>query len=525
MSALFVAATLAAHSPAASATPAVRAGRPHVMRRYASSLTYTTSTARQLTDYGGPLISAPKVYAVLWGAGTFFPQLGDGEAASFFGGVLQSSYVDWLSEYDSASQTIGRGSFVGPPISITPSPTNNGSQIDDAANIAPELEAQIAARHLPTPDANTIFVLYFRQGQVITEGGMNSLTGFCAYHNSISAAPSNIRYAVMPYIDNLGCGTDSAWDNMTAVASHELIETMTDPDGGLASTYAPPLGWYNASYGEIGDLCNAQHARVVGGDGGTYVVQKQWSNTEHACIATHVRTISVGDQSVFEGNTGTRIMQFPITLSDPSPTAVSVTYRLVDGTATGGAAKAPGVDYNNLGGASTTVTFTPGTSGFTPVEKIVSVAVYGATSVVPSKTFTLNLSNPTGGYRLARAQAVGTIVNDASPAGAVLGISNGAVSAGDLTPRAMPVIVTLSQPTTTTVSATFATSGPGAGTAYKATQGTISFPAGSVERTIKILVYPDSAPPPGETVTVTLTNIVGVNATVQTAATVAVLGE
>ena len=58
----------------------------------------------------------------------------------------------------------------------------------------------------------------------------------------------------------------------------------TDPAVGLATTYAPPLAWYNRTYGEIGDICNAQQGTVVGGDGATYVVQKEWSNARKACI-------------------------------------------------------------------------------------------------------------------------------------------------------------------------------------------------------------------------------------------------
>jgi hypothetical protein len=67
------------------------------------------------------------------------------------------------------------------------------------------------------------------------------------------------------------------------VSSHELIETVTDPFVGLATTYASPLAWYNKTYGEIGDICNAQQGTITAG-GVTYTVQKEWSNSKNACI-------------------------------------------------------------------------------------------------------------------------------------------------------------------------------------------------------------------------------------------------
>jgi len=53
--------------------------------------------------------------------------------------------------------------------------------------------------------------------------------------------------------------------------------------GSIATTYASPLAWYNKTYGEIGDICNAQQGTVVGTDGVTYTVQKEWSNSKSVC--------------------------------------------------------------------------------------------------------------------------------------------------------------------------------------------------------------------------------------------------
>jgi hypothetical protein len=80
-----------------------------------------------------------------------------------------------------------------------------------------------------------------------------------------------------------GCGNGSAFGNQTSVASHEMIEAVTDAAVGLATTYGPPLAWYDATNGEIGDICNAQQGTVTGGNGTTYTVQKEWSNQSGTC--------------------------------------------------------------------------------------------------------------------------------------------------------------------------------------------------------------------------------------------------
>ena len=251
-----------------------------------------------LNYYGGHVIPHVKTYAVLYGAGTYFPQItstGTPSASSFLGGVTNSPYMDWLNEYDTnvsggTNQHIGRGTFAG-KFTITPSAANNGTTIDDATNIQPEINAQITAGNLPAPDENTLYVLFFRQGQSITQGGSTSMVpgGFCAYHGTFARNAKSVYYAVMPDFTPAagGCGSNpTPFNNVTSVMAHEVIEAVTDGEVGLATTFAPPLAWYDPTYGEIGDICNAQQGTVVGGDATTYVVQTEFSNAANNCIVT-----------------------------------------------------------------------------------------------------------------------------------------------------------------------------------------------------------------------------------------------
>jgi uncharacterized repeat protein (TIGR02543 family) len=68
------------------------------------------------------------------------------------------------------------------------------------------------------------------------------------------------------------------------MTSHEMVESMTDSEVGSATSYGPPLAWYDITNGEIGDICNGQQATVtLGAD--MWTVQKQWSNTLNSCVS------------------------------------------------------------------------------------------------------------------------------------------------------------------------------------------------------------------------------------------------
>ena len=261
---------------------------------------------------GGRVVTNMEVVIVLWGNGSYEPHLTSTPTPNmetFYQNVLNSAYVDWLdSEYNTVdhsfngtktNQRILRGNSLG-VIRITPS--TNATTLDDST-IQSELVAQINAGHLPVPASdsagnnNTYYAVFFPHGISITVGGSSSCVagGFCAYHGTVASSgqSSEFYYGVHPDMQagsgcDLGCGgSPTTFNNMTSVASHEMVETMTDPEIGLAFfASGPPLAWYDAVNGEIGDICNAQQGTVVGGDGVTYTVQKEFSDKQSACIVT-----------------------------------------------------------------------------------------------------------------------------------------------------------------------------------------------------------------------------------------------
>jgi hypothetical protein len=259
----------------------------------ATAPTSAAAANAHLTYYGGPVISNVNVVKVEYGAGTyqsFVTGTGAASLAGFYTGVTNSPYFDWLSEYNTPTQTIGRGTYAGDH-AITPAASRNKATISDA-NIQAELNAQITAGHLPAPTANTLYSVHFPKGKHISQGGTKSCVagGFCAYHGTFVRNGQYVYYSVLPDMSagsgcDTGCGTGTAFGNQTSVASHELIEAVTDAAVGKATTFAAPLAWYDQNNGEIGDICNGVQGTVAGGNGTTYTIQKEWSNSRGACVA------------------------------------------------------------------------------------------------------------------------------------------------------------------------------------------------------------------------------------------------
>jgi hypothetical protein len=67
-------------------------------------------------------------------------------------------------------------------------------------------------------------------------------------------------------------------DSTNNVFSHEIFETITDPDLNA---------WYNANGDEIGDLCAWQIINPILLNNVAYAVQKEYSNKSHQCVDNH----------------------------------------------------------------------------------------------------------------------------------------------------------------------------------------------------------------------------------------------
>jgi len=266
-----------------------------------AALALVAPSGAHLTYYGGKVIQNVHITQVLYGMGTYIPELTSTAGvnmASAYNQMATSGVFDWLSEYNTASpaQAIGRGSFGG-SLQIAPAASRNGATITDA-DIQAEIAAQIGSGALPAPNDNQIYMAHFPAGKTITLGAISSCVsgGFCAYHGTFKIGSQNVYYGVLPALTGVcatGCGgARTTFQNQTSVASHELIEAVTDAEVGLAPVIGPPLAWYDQNFGEIGDICNAQQGTFTGTDGAIYTIQQEFSNQQNDCITTRAPGIT-----------------------------------------------------------------------------------------------------------------------------------------------------------------------------------------------------------------------------------------
>jgi uncharacterized repeat protein (TIGR03806 family) len=205
-------------------------------------------------------------------------------------------------------------------------------------------------------------------------------------------------------------------------------------------------------------------------------------------------TLRVADASQVEADTGTtRVMSFPVELSEAADTSVSVSYSFEDDSATAGS------DYSADAGV---VSIAAGDR-----TASIDVDVLGDTVVEGSERFAIVLSDPVG-VTLEKTRAIGTIQDDEAAAG--LTVADASADEGDgSTLLDFPVV--LAPAATEPVSVSFATQ-PGTAASdadYAPVSGTLSFAVGENRKVIQVAVLGDSTDEDAEAFQMVLSDPVG----------------
>lgn len=266
-----------------------------------------------LNYYGGAVLANAQVDAVLWGPGSSPDSYSDEVRGTitpnldtFLAHVTNSAYFSWLREYSTrlhggSNQTIGYASYGGRTM-IHPSAKASTPKITDT-EVAKELVRQLHAHQLPAPTfdvyghVNTVYALVFPAEQTVCEFGFCSGIALCAYHSTVFYDGVAIPYMVIPDYNSAaaiaGCGSPvstTRFSILESSMSHELVESVTDPDVGFVSQLGPPLGWYDPNYGEAADICVELllpnfDSLITGTDGVGYLAQYIWSDSQNACTS------------------------------------------------------------------------------------------------------------------------------------------------------------------------------------------------------------------------------------------------
>jgi hypothetical protein len=216
-------------------------------------------------------------------------------------------------------------------------------------------------------------------------------------------------------------------------------------------------------------------------------------------------TMSIGDVSAVEGNSGTTDFTFPVTLSVASGRTVSANVATANGTAAGG-----GDDF--LPPVTNTVTFAPGQTSAT-----ITIRVVGDLTAEADETFFVNISGAQGAT-FADNQGQGTILNDDSNSlqfsSANFSVSEGVGSAVVTVTRAAGTAneATVRYTTSDNAGANNCSIVNGAASSrcdFETTVGTLRFAAGETSRTISIPIIDDAYAESLESFTITLSDASG----------------
>jgi hypothetical protein len=215
-----------------------------------------------------------------------------------------------------------------------------------------------------------------------------------------------------------------------------------------------------------------------------------------APAAASAATITIDDVTPLEGNSGTTPANFVVHLSANAPSGgVTVDYTTQNGTAT-----APG-DYT---AATGTATIAGGTS-----TAVIPVQIVGDTLSEGNETFTVKLSNASGGNTITDDTATGTIVDD-DPLPS-LRVNDVSLTEGNGATKNATFTVSLSAAAGRDVTVHYGTADGSAQAPgdYTPVAGILTIPAGQTSRTVTVPVRGDTIDEYNETFSVNLSNASG----------------
>jgi hypothetical protein len=247
----------------------------------------------QVLNLGGPTLDHATLVSVTYADDPLADEVED-----FVASVGCSNY--WSQT--TAEYGIGEA-VAGPPVRLAEAAP---AMIDDSkisAWLVQKIESGDPQFAKPAPQ--TVYIVFFPETSVITEKAfqMTSCKDFGGYHYETQLSDgSPVAYAVIPRcpVEDAGrnpFGITSSPDqahetqvaSVTVPASHEIIESVTDPEPVSRPAYYTTdpnhFGWWVANLTEVADLCTAQ-----GGAGiPPWYVEPIWSNRaaargEYACV-------------------------------------------------------------------------------------------------------------------------------------------------------------------------------------------------------------------------------------------------
>ena len=269
------------------------------------------------------------------------------------------------------------------------SPFGGGPQVDCAD---PAQQCEIGAAHFDLSNLATVNLNFAPKPPVISSFGKSLLEGNSGTSNAV--VPVTLSYA----------STSTVTVNWTTPFAPGPPEPQADPATDFTAangtvTFAPGDTAESLTVSVNGDTTNEPSENIPvtfsspvnATISGTGIVQIDILNDDLA------PAVLPGAAAVPEGNSGTTLLNVPVTLSNPSYLTITVQW------VTGPAGPAPRADpANDFVAASGTVTFAPGETA-----KTVPITVNGDTLHEPDEWVTISFNHPSFGARIGGFYGLG----------------------------------------------------------------------------------------------------------------------
>ena len=220
--------------------------------------------AINFTDHGGLVLTDARLVLIFWGtswSGT--PAVSTTAVINAVTSIVTGPYMNLLHQYRNINHatiqsTVTVTTAVGSSAADPPNPFADS----DVSTLISDL---ISAGTVPGPasDPQLLYLVFMPQGT-------GSTGGFIGEHTYFSVAGTNCHYG---WVMNSG-----ALNSVTSIFSHELVESVTDPEGSSITGDAGSCtqgGWC-----EIGDVCYSN--LTING----VTVQRYWSQADLTCVPT-----------------------------------------------------------------------------------------------------------------------------------------------------------------------------------------------------------------------------------------------
>jgi hypothetical protein len=269
---LLVLLAIAAVAAGAYAQSEINDGNPHSHKFFERGYAKPTGQARtqNLSDHGGPVMTAPKVVCIFWGFGS-----GNSYTAAMqsFRDTGMYNYNRMLGQYRSAgsSASTNMGGSANDKFDSTTPPAN----VTDAL-----VQSEVKKYFGGAEDTNTIYMVFIPSTSYSSDGTSTSCGGphlaYCAYHGNFADGSRDVKYSIGPYPSCSGCQTSGFNVNQNAdhFMIHESREAISDPDLNA---------WFDRSGNEADDKCAWSPTPFIDQATG-FAYQYEWSNSAGGCV-------------------------------------------------------------------------------------------------------------------------------------------------------------------------------------------------------------------------------------------------